>query len=267
MASTIAFLGSGQMATALACGATAGGVVRADELLFCDPSDAQLEAVRKRVPGASTTTDVSSAAHCPLVFLSVKPQVLHQQAAAWAKLFSSHHTLVSIAAGVKLARLQEYFPNCDVVRVMPNTPAQVGCGASAYASNLASDHVGLRRAVDILKSVGTVAAVGDGDLDAVTGLSGSGPAFVLMAIEAMIDAGVANGLSRQVARELAVQTFLGTATMLQQSGEHPAVLKDQVTSPGGTTIAGLAVLEDRGVRAAWIQAITRATERSRQLSG
>lgn len=267
MASTIAFVGSGQMATALAVGATAAGLIPAEELLFCDPSDGQLEAVRKRIPGASTTTDVSFAADCPLVFLSVKPHVLHKQAAAWAKLFDQRHTLVSIAAGIKLARLQEYFPRCDVVRVMPNTPAQVGYGAAALATDLGSDHAGFKRAVAILESVGTVSVVGDGDLDAVTGLSGSGPAFVLLAIEAMIDAGVLNGLSRPVARQLAVQTFLGTAMMLQRGGEHPAAMKDQVTSPGGTTIAGLAELETRGVRAAFMQAVSRATERSRQLSG
>ncbi len=195
----------------------------------------------------------------------MKPQILPTVAEQISDLLTTDHVLISIAAGISLERLKTWFGKAKIIRVMPNTPAQVSAGVSAIASELPSDSIELKTASKLFETVGKVVHVTDAQMDAVTGLSGSGPAYVLLMIEALIDAGVANGLARPIATTLAVQTVLGTATMAQQANQHPAVLKDQVTSPGGTTIAGLRVLESHAVRSALIEAVTRATERSREL--
>jgi pyrroline-5-carboxylate reductase len=177
--------------------------------------------------------------------------------------------LLSIAAGVTTAAIEaacgERDPAVRVVRAMPNTPALVGAGASAIAGGAAADDDDLAWAESILSAVGVVVRVAEPALDAVTGLSGSGPAYVFLVAEALIDAGVAVGLTRDVSTRLAVQTLLGSARLLAETGDGPAALRAAVTSPGGTTAAGLRRLEDRAVRAAFLDAVDAATERSRQL--
>jgi pyrroline-5-carboxylate reductase len=173
--------------------------------------------------------------------------------------------VVSIAAGVTIARIEELVPDRPVVRAMPNTPALVGIGASAIApgTHATAEHLDL--AEQLLGAVGTVARVGESALDAVTGLSGSGPAYIFLVAEAMIEAGVLVGLPRPIASQLVVQTLLGSAALLARDDEGPEELRAAVTSPGGTTAAGLRELEAHGLRAAILDAVTAATERSREL--
>jgi pyrroline-5-carboxylate reductase len=179
--------------------------------------------------------------------------------------------VLSIAAGVPLAKLERWLGESGdapaVVRAMPNTPALVGAGAAAIAPGRRADAADVAWAEGILRAVGTVAVVPEALLDAVTGLSGSGPAYVFLVAEALIDAGVLVGLPRPVARELAVQTLLGSARLLAESGESAESLRAAVTSPGGTTAAGLRALEAGGVRSAVLEAVVAATERSRLLGG
>jgi pyrroline-5-carboxylate reductase len=174
--------------------------------------------------------------------------------------------VLSIAAGVPLAKLESWLaPGTAVVRAMPNTPALVGCGAAAIAPGRAASDGDLAWAEEILSAVGKVERVGEALLDAVTGLSGSGPAYVFLVVEALIEAGVAVGLPRPVAETLTVQTLLGSARLLAESGERAESLRAAVTSPGGTTAAGLAALESRAVRAAFLEAVAAATKRSKEL--
>jgi pyrroline-5-carboxylate reductase len=174
--------------------------------------------------------------------------------------------LLSIAAGVSTGRIEELAGHdVGVIRAMPNTPALVRQGASAVAAGTTASEDDMAWAEGILRAVGTVVRVKESDLDAVTGLSGSGPAYVFLLAEALIDAGVLAGLTRPVAESLVVQLLVGSAALLAESGQSPAALRAQVTSPAGTTAAGLQVLERAGVRAAFVDAVASATERSRQL--
>ena len=263
---SVGFLGAGQMATALAGGVTAGELMQCDGLYFCDANQAQLDSMAKRFAGCHVTNHSSQLfKDCNLIILSVKPQVLTSILGQLRPHVTPEHVLISIAAGISLAQLQDSLRTKNIVRVMPNTPAQVSAGVSALCSDLADDSDAMLAAQKIFETVGQTVIVQDHQMDAVTGLSGSGPAFVLMMIESLCDAGVANGLSRAVAMILATQTVLGSAKMVQQTGLHPAVLKDQVTSPAGTTIAGIRSLEANHFRSSVIEAVCQATFRSEQL--
>ncbi|HEY3811051.1 MAG TPA: pyrroline-5-carboxylate reductase [Acidimicrobiales bacterium] len=196
--------------------------------------------------------------------IAVKPA--DAEAACRALTGAGVGRVLSIAAGVTLASLESWLADAvAVVRAMPNTPALVGSGAAAIAGGHAAGADDLAWAQGILEAVGTVVTVPESDLDAVTGLSGSGPAYVFLLAEALIDAGVQVGLSLPVARQLVVQTVLGSARLLAETGDEPAALRAAVTSPGGTTAAGLRVLEAAGVRQAVVDAVAAATERSREL--
>jgi pyrroline-5-carboxylate reductase len=202
-----------------------------------------------------------------VLILAVKPQSMAPVLAELRSVVTDGHLVVSIAAGVPLAALAAGLgPSCRLIRVMPNTPALVGAGASGYClgPNATADDEAVVRAC--LGSVGRAYRVPESLLDAVTGLSGSGPAFVYLMIEALSDGGVRVGLPRDVATALAAQTLLGAAQMVLETGLHPGVLKDQVASPGGTTIAGLHALERGGLRAALIDAVQAATRRSAELA-
>ena len=255
----VAFVGAGKMATALAAGLGDSTTIAACDIVpeareafaaatggevFADLDDA--------VPGA----DVIVIAVKPAVVPTTLPQI---------KLAPDEAAVVSIAAGVSLATLEAGLPGRRVLRVMPNTPSLVGQGAAAFArgSRATDDDAAMCR--ELLAAVGTVDEVPESLLDAVTGLSGSGPAYGFVIIEALADAGVRAGLPRPLVQKLAAQTLAGAAAMVLQTGEHPAALKDAVASPAGTTIAGLAALEAGGLRAALQSAVAAATDRSRQL--
>jgi pyrroline-5-carboxylate reductase len=261
------FIGSGKMATALIRGILRTGVAEPPDLAASDP----LAAARVAL-AADTGIDVFETS-APVVersqtlVLAVKPQVMHDVLAQLRPLVGPGHLVISIAAGVSIATLREGLgADRRIVRVMPNTPALLGEGASAYALG-----PGLRRddeavTKEFLAAVGRAVRVPEPLLDAVTGLSGSGPAFVYLMIEALSDGGVRMGLPRDVATTLAAQTVLGAAKMVLETGLHPGVLKDQVTSPGGTTIAGLHAMERGGVRGALIDAVEAASRRSAELA-
>jgi pyrroline-5-carboxylate reductase len=204
-----------------------------------------------------------AAADC--LFLAVKPPNIPQVAHGVSEALDAGKLLVSICAGVTIESLESMFRTRRVVRVMPNTPCLVGAGASAFSCARGATEEDADLVRRLLAAVGEVVQLDEKHMDAVTGLSGSGPAFIYQVIEALADAGVSVGLTRDVAQQLATQTVLGAATMVRETGAHPAVLKDRVASPGGTTIAGLRALETAGLRAALMEAVAAATRRSAEL--
>jgi pyrroline-5-carboxylate reductase len=261
----VGFIGAGQMARALAEGFVARAGIAASDLTAADCSDDARRAFHQAVPGARLTAENREAAASDVVILAVKPQ---QMGAILDELkpFDSSRLVVSIAAGIRLEQICTTLGTRRVIRVMPNTPALVGAGAAGFcrAVGAGDDDAALVRR--LLEAVGRCWELPEPLMDAVTGLSGSGPAFVCLFIEALSDGGVRMGLPRQVALELAAQTVLGTAQLVLD-GEHPAQLKDRVASPGGTTIAGLQALERGAFRGLVMAAVEAATERSRGLSG
>lgn len=263
---TIGFIGAGQMAQALAQGFTAAGLVPGSQIVHCDPVENANQAFADQVAGAiQAANNLEVIQRSDVIFLAVKPQSMAAVFTEIGGKVASEKLVVSIAAGVTLARLCAGLMTDRVVRVMPNTPALVGQGASAYSLGPAATGSDDFIVGQLMSAVGRALPIDEKLLDAVTGLSGSGPAFVYVMIEALSDGGVRMGLPRDVATALAAQTVRGAAEMVLTSGEHPAVLKDRVASPGGTTIAGLQALEDRGLRAALIAAVEAATRRSIEL--
>ncbi len=221
---------------------------------------------RQAVPGSRTLADNASvAAAADVLLLATKPQQVRAALDKTAGKALGGKLLVSIAAGVKLAALDSLAPAARLVRVMPNTPCLVGQSASAYCPGPRATAADAQLVAQLLSAVGLAFAVEEKLLDAVTGLSGSGPAFVYVMIEALADGGVRMGLPRDVAAALAAQTVRGAASMVVETGEHPSVLKDRVASPGGTTIAGLQVLEAGGLRGLLMAAVEAATRRSIEL--
>jgi pyrroline-5-carboxylate reductase len=264
---TIGFLGAGKMATALARGWLAAKLVTAERLLASDPLPQARDYFRAETGVRTTTDNRRVVAGCDLLVLAVKPQSMAPLLQEIHSTLSSRHLIVSIAAGITLGQLVEALgKERRLIRVMPNTPCLVGASASGYtpAPSATADDVAL---VDLLlNAVGRAFRVSETLLDAVTGLSGSGPAFVYLMIEALSDGGVRMGLPRDVAATLAAQTVFGSAKMVLETGTHTSVLKDMVASPGGTTIAGLHALERGGVRAALMDAVEAATRRAAELA-
>jgi pyrroline-5-carboxylate reductase len=262
---TIGFIGAGQMARALAGGFVQAGLTTADRLVAADPVPAALEAFGKAVPGAKLVADNAAVAQAAdVVFLATKPQQL-RAALVPLKTPAAGKLVVSIAAGVPLSTLASALSESRLARVMPNTPCLIGQSASGYCLGPGATAGDGQLLAQLLGSVGLAFAVDEKLLDAVTGLSGSGPAFVFVIIEALSDGGVRMGLPRDVATALAAQTVRGAAQMMLETGEHPSVLKDRVASPGGTTIAGLQALEAGGLRGTLMAAVEAATRRSIEL--
>ena len=261
MTAKLAVVGGGKMGEALVTGLLGAGWAAADELVVVEPVVARREELAERFAGLGVSADVGWADGA---VIAVKPADVEDACRALADAGTPR--VLSIAAGVPLAKLEEWLgDSVAVVRAMPNTPALVGCGAAAIAGGTAAEDDDLDWAESILSAVGIVERVGEHLLDAVTGLSGSGPAYVFLVAESLIDAGVLNGLSRPAARSLVTQTLLGSARLLAESGDEPETLRAAVTSPGGTTAAGLRALEARAVRSAFMEAVAAATERSREL--
>jgi pyrroline-5-carboxylate reductase len=261
------FLGAGKMATALVRGMIRAGTAEPGSIAASDPIEAARLSLAAETGVSVTGDNLKVVAGSDVLVLAVKPQSMAAVLEQVREVITPDHLVVSIAAGVSMATLAAGLgAERRIARVMPNTPALVGEGASGYSLGphaRPSDEEVVRSCVT---AVGRAYHVPESLLDAVTGLSGSGPAFVYLMIEALSDGGVRVGLPRDVATALAAQTVLGAARMVLETGEHPGVLKDQVTSPGGTTIAGLHALERGGLRAALIDAVEAATKRSAELA-
>ncbi|WP_029190205.1 pyrroline-5-carboxylate reductase [Verrucomicrobium spinosum] len=263
----IGLIGCGKMGGALLRGALKAGLAEARGVILYDKvpaAVAALQEVSAEVQVAQSPTEVAE--NADVVILAVKPQDMKPLLEGLSQSDSAPLYL-SIAAGLTLAQLEGWLGGkARVVRSMPNTPALLLAGASAYSRGAQATDEDLALAKAVLGAVGSAQEVPENLLDAVTGLSGSGPAYVYTVIEALADGGVLMGLPRATALQLAAQTVAGAAQMVLETGKHPGVLRDEVTSPGGTTIAGLEQLEAQGLRNALIQAVRKATERSKELA-
>ncbi len=262
----IGFLGAGKMATALTRGWIQAGLTTPDSVCASDPFPAARDAFTRETKATAHTENLKVITASDVIILAVKPQTMPEILKEIRKKITSKHLVVSVAAGIPIAHIADVIGlDRRIIRVMPNTPCLVGASASAFAGSTAASEADLQIVERLLNSVGRCVQVPETWLDAVTGLSGSGPAFVAVVIEALADGGVRMGLPRDLAQLLAMQTVYGSAKMLLETGLHPAQLKDMVASPAGTTIAGLHELERSGLRAALMDAVEAATERSVEL--
>ncbi len=262
----IGFLGGGRMAEALIKGITESGLVKAEMVLAVDLAPERRQLLTDQY-GVVTSGAGEGLADCRIVILAVKPQVMGKVLALNLANFHAGQLVISIAAGISLDFLESCLlgRDCRLVRVMPNTPALVLEGASALCGGSRATSGDLDEARRIFDAVGSSVILSEAEMDAVTGLSGSGPAYVFSFIEAMIDGGVKVGLARTVAEKLVLQTVLGSVRLAMNTGEHPASLRAMVTSPGGTTIAGLHEMERAGFQGIIMDAVEAATCRSREL--
>jgi pyrroline-5-carboxylate reductase len=261
----LALLGGGRMGEALAVGLLEGGW-EPESLAIAEVDADRRHVLEARLPGVRVApTPAWAAADAEVLVVAVKPGDAVEALASCAEVLPEGALVLSIAAGVTLAALEAAAPGRPVVRAMPNTGALVGRGAAAIAAGSLATPLDLEVCERILGVVGIVVRVPEAQLDAVTGLSGSGPAYLFLVAEAMIEAGVLVGLPRDTSEQLVRQTLLGAATLLEDGNATPESLRAAVTSPGGTTAAGLAVLEAHGVRAAFLEAVEAATRRSNEL--
>jgi pyrroline-5-carboxylate reductase len=267
LAGKLGFIGGGRMAEAMIKGILRAELVAAADILVTDPDESRRAVLAEhyRVAVQAEADRVWEA--CDTVVLAVKPQIIGKLLERFRGQVSARHLLISIAAGIPLALIEGKLAStgCRVIRVMPNTPAIVQESASALSGGLHASGEDLATAKAIFDSFGTSVILDEGALDAVTGLSGSGPAYVFSFIEALIDAGVKTGLGRPVAEKLVLQTVLGSVKLAMESGEHPAQLRAMVTSPGGTTISGLHVMARNGFAGILMDAVEAAANRSREL--
>jgi pyrroline-5-carboxylate reductase len=258
----LSIIGGGVMGEAILSCLINSQIYLPSDVCVSDPMPERRDLLAKKY-GVQVTPNNLVAANAEIMLLAVKPQSLN--AAAISLENPPADCIISILAGVTLAQLEVMFPSKPIVRAMPNTPAQVGAGVTAIAPNALVNPAQLDAVRKIFSAIGTVVEVAESLMNAVTGLSGSGPAYVALMVEAMADGGVAAGLPRAIAMQLATQTVLGTAQLLTKTKIHPAQLKDQVTSPAGTTIAAIAQLEKAGLRSAMIEAVLAATRRADEL--
>ncbi len=262
----IGFLGAGQMATALAKGWATAGLLDLTHSLASDPYPAAREKFQATTGIRATNSNAEVIAAVDVLVLAVKPQMMNAVLPEAAATISAKHLVVSIAAGITLKQLAEWIgTDTRLVRVMPNTPCLVGASATGYSVGPKATAADGELVGRLFRSVGNAFAVPENLLDAVTGLSGSGPAYVYVMIEALADGGVRVGLPRDIALSLAAQTVYGAAKMVIETGSHPAALKDAVASPGGTTIAALHALERAGFRAGLMDAVEAAAKRAAEL--
>jgi len=263
---TIAFVGAGNMAGALIRGLVGTGTVPADRIIAADPDQGRLGSLEEELEIRVTNDNVEAVQEATVVVLATKPQVFDQVLPGLAAAVSADTLLISIAAGISTRIIERAFSSGSrVVRTMPNTPALVGAGATAIAAGAHATNEDLELAETLFRSVGIAVRVPEEQIDAVTGLSGSGPAYVFAMIEALRDAGAREGLPEETALQLASQTVFGAARLLLDGKEAPEVLRDRVTSPGGTTRAGLDALADAGFADAILGAVRAATRRSVEL--
>lgn len=255
----LSFIGCGNMGSAIAKGLITSGFISPENICISDPCGAKAP-----LDGVNMTSDnVAAADFADIILLCVKPKIVP---AVLAEIKGHTKTVVSIAAGVTIASIEEIIgKDKEIIRVMPNTPAMVGCGMSAICKNTSATAETLENVVKIFSAVGKTVIIDEADIHAVTAVSGSGPAYIYMVMEALADGGVLCGLKREDAYLLAAQTVLGSAQMLLETGQHPGALKDAVCSPGGTTIEAVAELEKCGMRNAFIEAVRKCKEKSEKL--
>lgn len=263
----VGFLGCGNMGEAMIKGLLQTGLVPAASLAATDVRADRLQQMVRQYGIRAAASNPALVAEADVVILAVKPQSMTAVLQEIAGVVDRGKLLISVAAGVPVAALRAALGGkpARLIRVMPNTPALVLEGATAIARAEGLEAGDLEMAQELFGAVGRVVVLEEEHLDAVTGLSGSGPAYVAIVIESLADGGVKMGLDRAIAMTLAAQTVLGSARLLIETGTHPGQLKDMVSSPGGTTIAGIAALEEGGVRRTFITAVERATQRSREL--
>jgi len=257
-------IGAGSMGGALLRGLLAAGRVKPHDLVFHDPDPGRQADLRNL--GIAAVLNNAEVMQSPVVVLAVKPQILRSVLGEIRDYAEPRHLVISLAAGVPLAVLEEFLQSSRVIRTMPNTPLLVQAGMTALSPGTRATPEDVNLALDLFRSVGRAEVIDEALLDAVTALSGGGPAFVAVFLEALADGGVKMGLSRTLALEFAAQTLLGTARLLLEKNLHPALLKDLVASPGGTTIHGLHALEQGAFRTAVINAIEAATWRAQDLA-
>ena len=262
----IGVIGAGKIGSAIARGIIRAGLVKKENVMASDVSDELRQAIARDLDIKVTPDNGALCDFAEITILAVKPQIVDPVAREIAKKLGKSKLLISVAAGVPLGRIETHLePGARVVRVMPNIPCVVGAGAAGFAGGAHATAADLEKVGAILNSFGVGLAVEEKYLDAVTGLSGSGPAYVFLFMEALADGGVQVGLSRDVALKLAMQTVYGAARMALESNKHLSELKDEVTSPGGTTIAGLYAMEQNGFRGTVMDAVVNATKRSQEL--
>jgi pyrroline-5-carboxylate reductase len=262
----LGFLGCGNMGEALVKGLVEAHVVPADAITASDARTDRLAELERQYGIRVAKDNVTLVRDADVIVLAVKPQIMAPVLEEVASALSRKHLVISVAAGVSTATIRaEANKDLRLIRVMPNTPALVLEGATAIAKSKGLEPGDLETAEEIFGAVGKVVVLGEELMDAVTGLSGSGPAYVAVVIESLADGGVKMGLDRATAMTLATQTVLGAAKLLLATGVHPGALKDMVSSPGGTSITGIAALEEGGIRTTFIKAVERATLRSREL--
>ncbi|CAN6444008.1 unnamed protein product [Victoria cruziana] len=262
---TLGFIGAGKMAEAIARGVATSGTIPAARMRAADLNEDRRR-VFSELGAKAFDSNVKVVEESKVIILSVKPQIVKKVAHELRPFFTKEKLVVSIAAGIKLKDLQEWVGHGRLIRVMPNTPCLVGMGASVMCLGDMATHEDEKLVNSIFGSVGKIWTVDEKLFDGVTGLSGSGPAYIFLAIEAMADGGVAAGLPRELALSLASQTVMGAAALAVNTGEHPGQLKDAVASPAGTTMAGICELEKNGFRGILISAVTAAAKRSQELS-
>jgi pyrroline-5-carboxylate reductase len=264
----LAIIGGGNMGEAILKGLLAAQLITPAQVTVTDVIEARLGYLRETYAVRSLTDNANAVAEADLIILAVKPQDIAQTVQGIAPVVHESQVIISIAAGVPTVKIEAAFAKpVRVVRVMPNTPALVLAGAAGLCAGSRATSADLEVARTLFEAMGKTVVVSEALMDAVTGLSGSGPAYVFVLIEALADGGVKMGLTREAALTLAAQTVYGSAKLLLETGVHPAELKDRVASPAGTTIAGLHALEERAFRGAIIEAVERATLRSRELGG
>ncbi len=263
----IGFIGGGNMAEALIKGLLAGSYP-ADKLMVSEPLEHRRKHLEEVFGVPVMADNLQLVASCEIVVLAIKPQIVEEVLVEIASIWSDNKLMVSILAGVTCASIERKFPGSPrVVRVMPNTPALVGEAASTICRGTRATNEDLQIVRELFESVGMVQMIDERQMDAATGLSGSGPAYIYTVIEALADGGVREGLRREVAHALAVQTVVGAALMVRETKEHPAILRDQVCSPGGTAITGVSTLEKNGLRTTLMEAVSASAARSRELGG
>ena len=266
----IGFVGGGNMAEAIVKGLLSSSLVASKDICISDLISDRLEYLSKEYKVKTIGDNRELVKKSDILVLAIKPQAVKKVLESFSDLVNSNKTIISVAAGISIKLIEgilnaEGKKKISVIRTMPNTPALVQEGATAICGSKNSSKLDIKIAHHIFKAIGQTVDIEEIHIDAVTGLSGSGPAYIFMIIEALSDAGVKVGLSREVSNTLTIQTILGSAKLARDGGKHPGELKDMVTSPGGTTISGLHMLEEGGIRNALMNAVEMATQRSKEL--